>query len=400
MIPNLRGASLKTMEEEIINRLKSVYNMVSEIILFVYSVDKDFASRSGKSFEKYEYGYVIKTIKKSAEAVSTLVSFLNNYIEGIVKGLKFFSNLVFALGIKRYYEIFSQKNKLEEFIHFADIDLDFLKFQVRTTGEFIFPELERITVKVYNKFWQLREVSDFFCSDIIDRFIEVVEKQKSHWDKIRKEISLHFSIVEKEKDISTCVHQVKKIINKFIKFGVKFRELADYLNLNLGGRLEFSTKNIKKISEIIKQLNHDISIIVYCRMKATEYFANSFTQILTMLWGSEENARQKFQSFIRSEISLEDLIPQNFSLEDLEFGLVQARNDFLLADRAFKRVEENVEAMRLAAEYLNSPVLWERYEIIVKEIEIINKYWLKYTQNLIELQHLLREKSNIKIKKK
>ncbi len=119
MIPNLRGASLKTMEEEIINRLKSVYNMVSEIILFVYSVDKDFASRSGKSFEKYEYGYVIKTIKKSAEAVSTLVSFLNDYIEGIVKGLEFFSNLVFALGIKRYYEIFSQKNKLEEFIHFA-----------------------------------------------------------------------------------------------------------------------------------------------------------------------------------------------------------------------------------------------------------------------------------------
>ncbi|MFB0559881.1 MAG: hypothetical protein ACETWM_01430 [Candidatus Lokiarchaeia archaeon] len=387
---------MRQLKEEINEKgnrlLKSICKIVSEIFFSIHSVNKDVASKLGQSFEKYEFGYLIETFQNSAEIVSTLVLFFENYIDGIVKGLEFFSNLVFALGIKEYSKILSEKNKLEEFIQPDRIDLGFLKFQLRTTEELIFPQLEIITAKTLEKFDHLREMPGILKSDILDTFIEEIEKQKSDWNKIQNKIRLCFSIVEKEKDISTCVNQISEVIYDFVIFGANLRNLVRHLTYIMGDKLELSMENISKIAEIIKQLKQDLIILVNCRAKEAEFIAGSFIQILTMLWGSVEKARQKFQSFIKSQISLDDLIPPSFSYEDLKFGLVQARNQILLVDTAHKRVVENVEAMRVAAEYLNSPVLGEQYEIIVKEIEIVNKYWPGYTQNLIELQHLLHEK--------
>ncbi|MEM3586810.1 MAG: hypothetical protein QXO71_05735, partial [Candidatus Jordarchaeaceae archaeon] len=77
-----------------------------------------------------------------------------------------------------------------------------------------------------------------------------------------------------------------------------------------------------------------------------------------------------------------------------EFGLVQSRNEILLVEKIHKRVKENIESVRKIAGYLNSPVLREQYEITVKEIEIVDKYWPKYTEKVIELQNLLHNKSN------
>lgn len=306
--------------------------------------------------------------------------------------MEFFSNLAFALGINKYSEILSQKKELKEVIQPDRIELDFLKFQLRTTEELIFPQLERITEKTIENFDHLRKMPGILKSDILGTFIKDVEKQKIDWNKIQNKIRLCFSVVEKERDISTCVNQISEVINDFIVFGAKLRKLTSHLTYFIGDKLEFSMENINEISETIKQLKQDLMILVNCRAKEAEFIARSFIQILTMLWESTEKARQKFQSFIKSEISLEDLIPPSFSLEDLKFGLIQARNEILLADRAHKRVKENVEAMKIASQYLNSPVLEDQYIIIVKEIGIINKYWQKYTQNIIELQQILYEK--------
>lgn len=383
---------MRQLQEEINNLLKAICKIISEIFFSIHSVNKDVASKLGESFEKYEFGYVIETFQNSAEIVSKLVSFFENYIDGIVKGLEFFSNLAFALGINKYSEILSQKKELKEVIQPDRIELDFLKFQLRTTEELIFPQLERITEKTLENFDHLRKMPGILKSDILGTFIKEVEKQKIDWNKIQNKIRLCFSIVEKERDISTCVNQISEVINDFIVFGAKLRNLTSHLTYFIGDKLEFSMENINEISETIKQLKQDLMILVNCRAKEAEFIARSFIQILTMLWESTEKARQKFQSFIKSEISLEDLIPPSFSLEDLKFGLIQARNEILLADRAHKRVKENVEAMKIASQYLNSPVLEEQYIIIVKEIGIINKYWQKYTQNIIELQQILHEK--------
>lgn len=388
---------MRNSEEDINNLLKSIYRIAAELVYSIYFVDKDFASKVGKSLDKYEFGFLIEAFQNSADNVSKLVLFFEDYIEGIVKGLEFFSSLVFALGIKEYSEIISQENKLEEFIQLDMIDLDFLKFQMRNTEELIYPQVERLAAKTIENLERIRKVSAILKSDTLNTFIEEFEKQKSNWDKIRKRISHCFSIVEKEADISTCVNQISELINEFVVFAVDIRNLTSHIEQITGNKLELSIDNVTQIAETIKQLSRDLIILVKCRATEAEHVSSSFFQILTMLWGSEEKAHKKFQSVIRSEISLDDLIPQSFSPQNLGFGVVQARNQILLADRAHRRVKENIEAMRIAAEYLNSPVLGEQYEIIVKEIEIIDKYWPEHTKKVRKLQQLLLEKSNIKI---
>ncbi|MGQ9720319.1 MAG: hypothetical protein ACUVXA_03245 [Candidatus Jordarchaeum sp.] len=186
--------------DEIYILLKAICEIAAEIFFSIHSVNKDVASKLGESFEKYEFGHLIKAFRDSAEMVSTLVSFFEDYIKGIVKGLEFFSNLVFALGIKNYSKILSQKNKLEEFIKPQEIDLDFLKFQLRTTEELIFPQLEKITERTLEKFEHLEKLPGILKSDILDKFIEEIEKQKRDWNEIKEKLRLCFIFVEKERD--------------------------------------------------------------------------------------------------------------------------------------------------------------------------------------------------------
>lgn len=335
----------------------------------------------------------MQAFENSADAMSRLALFLEDYVEGIVRGLEFVSNLALSLGIKEYSEVISQKNKVEELIKPDMIDLNFLKFQMRTTEELIYPQLEKITVKMIKNLESLREVYAILESDTINTFMENIEKQESNWNKIQDRIKLCFSTVEKETDISTCVNQISEVINELVMFAANLRNLASRINQIRSNKLELSLDSVRQFSETIRQLSRNLIILVKCRAKAAGYVIESNILPLTILWGSEENAQKKLQSLIRSEISLEDLIPPSFSLEDLEFGLVQARNKMLLADRAQKRVEENAKAIKDAANYLNSPVLGQYYEMITKEIEIFNKGWPKYNQNVIELQSLLHEKA-------
>lgn len=385
---------MKELDKEVKNLLKSTYKIATEIIFAIHVADKDFASRVGQKLEKYKVRHLIDAFQKSADAVSKLVLFFGDYVESILKGLEFFSNLFFALGIKNYFEIINQKNKLEDVIQPETIDLDFLKFHIRTTEELIYPQFEKIILKTIEDLEPLREIYAILDSEPINKFMKEIEKQESSWYKIQNRINMCFSTVEKEKDISTCVNQISEVINEFIMFTVNLRNLESNLYRIMDCKLEHSLDNVKQFSEIIKQLGRDLIMLVNCRAKGAEYISDSFILILAMLWGSKETAHKKFQSVIKSEMPLEDLIPPKFSLEDLRFALVQARNQILLADRAHRRVQETVNAMRSAADYFNSSVLREYYEIIVKEIEIINEYLPQYNQNLIELQNILNEKQH------
>lgn len=103
----------------------------------------------------------MQAFENSADAMSRLALFLEDYVEGIVRGLEFVSNLALSLGIKEYSEVISQKNKVEELIKPDMIDLNFLKFQMRTTEELIYPQLEKITVKMIKNLESLRGLCYF-----------------------------------------------------------------------------------------------------------------------------------------------------------------------------------------------------------------------------------------------
>ncbi len=385
---------LQKFDIDVKNLLKKVCEIITEIVFAIHSLDKNVSSRVGASFEKYKFGFLVETFQVSAEVVTKLVLLVEDYIEVIVKGLDLFSNLVLAFDITNYSEILGQKSKLEDFINPDAIDLRFLKFQVRTTEELIYPQLIETIKDTLEKMEDLGKVSGFLKSGVLNTFLEEIEKQKNDWDEIQKRLNLFFSTVEREADIFDYSNQISRIINDFVVFGNNIRSLANYLSNAFGDRLDFRLENINVLFEVFRQLKQDLITLAKCRAKEAEHIKASFITILAILWGSEEEAGKKFQSYLKSEIKMDDLIPPSFSLEDLEFGLVQARNEILLVEKIHKRVKENIESVRSLADYLNSPVLREQYEITVKEIEIVDKYWPKYTQKVIDLQNILHKKIN------
>ncbi|MEM2959203.1 MAG: hypothetical protein QW261_12975 [Candidatus Jordarchaeaceae archaeon] len=385
---------MQKLNQDVKYLLRDICKLILEIVFAIHSIDKNISSRVGDSFEKYEFGLLVETFQVSADIVTKLVLLVEDYIEVIIKGLDFFSNLVLAFGITNYSEILNQKSKLEDFINPDAIDLGFLKFQMRTTEELIYPQLIKKIEDMLEKMENLGKVFGFLKSDVLNTFLEEIKKQNSDWEEIQKRLNLFFSAVEKGADISDHLNQISKIIIDFVHFGNNVRSLANYLSNVFGDRLDFSLENVSVLSEVFRQLKQDLIILVKCRAKEAEHISASFITILAILWDSEEEAGEKFQSYLKSEIKLDDLIPSSFSLEDLEFGLVQSRNEILLVEKIHKRVKENIESVRKIAGYLNSLVLREQYEVTVKEIEIVDKYWPKYIQKVIELQNLLCNKSN------
>lgn len=380
---------MSELEEEIRTILKEIYKIAAEILFSIHSVDKDFVSRVGVSLEKYKVGHLIEAFQSSADAVSKFVLFFEDYVKLILNGLEFFSNLVFALGVENYYEVISQKVKLDDVIQLEKIDLGFLKFQIGTMEELLYPQIEEGTLRVIEDLKRLREVYAILDSERVNEFMKELEKQERNWSKLQNMINLCFLAVEKEKDIAPCINKVSEIINELIVFTAYMRNMTEHVNRIVGGRGESPIERVNLFLEIIKQMGRDIRILVNCRAKGAEYISDSFIYILTMLWGNRETAHKKFQQVIKSEISLDDLIPPKIPLEDLSFALTQARNQILQAVGAHQRVQETVNAMRDAADYFDSPVLKEYYETIVKEIEIINKYLPQYNQKLIELQKII-----------
>lgn len=166
-------------DEEVKGLLESIYRIASEIVFSIYSVNRDFASRVGESLKKYEFGHLTESFQSSADAVSRLALFFEDYVDGIIKGLEFFYNLVLSLGVKDYSGIISQKNNLENIIKIDTIDLDFLKFQMRAIEELIYPQFERITANTIEKLDRLREVSTILKSDASIHLLKRLKNRKT-----------------------------------------------------------------------------------------------------------------------------------------------------------------------------------------------------------------------------
>ncbi|MEM3526611.1 MAG: hypothetical protein QXV37_04270 [Candidatus Jordarchaeaceae archaeon] len=375
--------------EDVKNILESILKIAAEKKSSISSVDRDFAERAGVFLEKYSVGHLVDAFRSSADAIAKFVLFFEDYVDLILKGLEFFSNLVSTLGIKDYYEIIRRKVRLEEVIQPEKIDLDFLKFQIGTLEELFYPHLEESTAKTIKDLELLRKVYTVLGSETVNKFMEEIERQERSWDKLLKMINLCFLSVRKETDVSICINQIIEVINEFILFADNLRKLAEHITRIVGSRTESPIEGVKLFLELIRRVDRDLIVLVNCRARGAEYLSDSFFHILAVLWGSREIAAKKFQSFIRSEISLEELLPPNFSIEDLGFALVQVRSYVLQAAGAHKRVKETVDAMKSAADYFDSPVLREYYHAILKEIEIINKYLPQHSQNLVELQDII-----------
>ncbi|MEM3650750.1 MAG: hypothetical protein QW831_08525 [Candidatus Jordarchaeaceae archaeon] len=101
---------MQKLNQDVKYLIRDICKLILEIVFAIHSIDKNISSRVGDSFEKYEFGLLVETFQVSADIVTKLVLLVEDYIEVIIKGLDFFSNLVLAFGITNYSEILNQKS--------------------------------------------------------------------------------------------------------------------------------------------------------------------------------------------------------------------------------------------------------------------------------------------------
>lgn len=144
--------------------------------------------------------------------------------------------------------------------------------------------------------------------------------------------------------------------------------------------IEYTISELTGAAERFSQIKRDINIVAKCREKVHEYTINCFMMLLKALWGNEKIANEKvlkvMQMFFEREnhtVNLSELVPPKIPFKDLAFALALSRKEFDLSKTATKRVLERLESLRLAAEWLQSPVLQLLYENILKRLELKTK---------------------------
>ncbi|MEM2984563.1 MAG: hypothetical protein QXL24_05040, partial [Candidatus Jordarchaeaceae archaeon] len=155
-------------------------------------------------------------------------------------------------------------------------------------------------------------------------------------------------------------------------------------SIKAGG--EYELDDFVTVLERIKGIQKDLTLILNFRREAYEHSEKFNEQIPIALWGDREMALKKFEAFARFELETDKLIPENFSAEDLAFGLVQAKAELNIVSNAIEMEKEKIYALKAAADLLESPILEILYQGILKRRKIAKKYIQLLYQNLDDLQ--------------
>ena len=343
----------------------------------------------------YKFGTFKTLISITNLSVSTFVSFYEEYIKGMKYGFDFICELLKILGVKNFGDVFRRKVDLRSIVKLAGIDVDLLKFQLKTVLEYLSPKLEELGILIYRKAKKLSNSAKFIESKVIKDFKISIENLSSHWVNFLKKLYSTAELIFKEKDTTKCVNLLIQIIESGIDHATRVWRTTKLTPLFTRDWIDYNIYEITKSAEKFSEIKRDIEILTKCREKTFEHGKNSFLIILKTLWDSEEKMREKLEKIIRMFIpeedraeGVEELIPQKFSIEYLSFALALARSEFDLSKRAENRLRKNIESLRLAGEWLKSPIIYRLYETTIKRLEVKEKYDRKLIELLIELQEL------------
>jgi len=93
-----------------------------------------------------------------------------------------------------------------------------------------------------------------------------------------------------------------------------------------------------------------------------------------------------FESFVRFEISVDKLIPEEFPVEDLAFSLIAAKAELNITDQAAKLEKEKAYTLREVSESLKSRIFKLLYYGVLKRLAIGTRYLDQLFSTLDELQ--------------
>jgi hypothetical protein len=373
--------------ETIRNNLKKFFKLLSGRTLELYFKNTELGELSKIKLKGYVADSILESMVKSEEGVSLFVSFFSDYVKSCTLWYKLFCELVRALGYEDFPSVIFKLVKLDDVVDSSKIDVNFFKFQIRTCFDLCLIDARSILLSTYLKARDLPKVVYYTTSEFAKRLIQVMEKQNEDWLKILREIYYFYENIFLKENLEEMIRGLKKIIGCFIEMAERLQIAQEFIIPHKSWK-ELLIEDIQNLGEKIEEIKKEISVIAEYRIEYYEHGLNATLFLLRMLWGSEELVLKKLEGWARAQLSTEELLPKEFKLEDLAFGLMGAREEFNLVDQAMEVLKEKIGVLGEAARALGSQALQNLYEEIAETISGHGSFWEETYDSLLSIQEL------------
>ncbi len=378
---------METNLHTIRNHLKKYYRLISERALELFFKNTELGELSKIKFEGYVSDSILESMVRLKEGVSLFVSFFSDYVKAATLWFQLFCELVRAIGYEDFKRVFFKQVELDEVVEYSKIDEGYFNFQVRSSLDLYLHDARITLLSTYRKARNLPKIVYYTDSEFAKRLIQVMEKQNEDWRKILDEIYSFYENTLLKESFEKVIEGLKKILYYFIEMGEKLQIAQDFIIPHKSWK-DLLIEDIQSLGARIKEIKEDISAISDYRIKHYKHVFNATLFLLRMLWGNEELAIKKFETFARTKISTEELLPKEIQLDDLAFGLMGALEEFYLVEQAADVLKEKIQVLEEAATILGSQALQSLYEETVETIKAHDSYWEEIYETLLTIQDL------------
>lgn len=390
-----RVDTILKISENVRSLLIELFKTTLDISKAHYSASEVIMNDVIRDLKGYDLDNFRDLISITNQSVSHFVSYFQDYIRAMKEAFNFLRELLKILGVKNVGDVLLRKMDLRSVVKPSEIDAGLLKFQLKTVLEYSLPKLLELSNSVYHKSEKLSDSAKFIESEVIQNFKTSFENMNNQGVNFTKQLYSNSEIIFNEKDSSKCVNLLIQIIESAIDIAMGLWQTTKFTPIFTKDWIEYNIYEITQTAEKFSEIKRDIDILIKCREKIYEHTVNCFMLILKSLWNDNKIVGEKVGKIMQmllqdrnQDVNLSELIPPKIPVEDLSFALTLARGEFDLSTRASKRLMENIESLRLAGEWLKSPVLYQLYKTIIKRVKGKEKYDEKILGILIELQKL------------
>lgn len=373
--------------QNIREHLKKYFKLIGERAVELYFRDRELTELSKIDVEGYVSDSILESMVRLKEGVSLFVSFFSDYVRASTVWFELFRGLVQALGTEDFRKIIFKQVELGDVINLSKIDEDYLKFQVRTSLDLYLQDAIIVFRSTYRKARNLPKVVYYTKSEFAKRLIKIMDMQNVDWLKILDEIYSYYESILLKENFEKIVEGLKKIIYYFIEMAERLQIAQEFI-IPYKSWKDLLIEDIQSLGRRIEEIREEIAVISEYRIKYYEHGYNASLFILRVLWGGEELALKKLDGFARSQLHSDELIPEEFELEDLAFGLIGAIGEFNLVGQAVEVLKEKIDVIEESGYVLGSEALQSLYEEIYETIRGHDSIWEEVYGTLLTIQDL------------
>lgn len=173
---------------ELNDDVRSLLIALFRIALDIGSVHYSLGREAVKDLEEYTFDKFRALISMTNQSVSTFVSFFENCLNGIIAAFDFLRELFKIVGVRKVEDVISRKVELVSVVNPSEIDVNLLKFQLKTSLEFLLPKVLEVSNSLYNESENISESAKVIQSEVIQNFKSIIEKLNNQGTNFVKEL--------------------------------------------------------------------------------------------------------------------------------------------------------------------------------------------------------------------